>query len=66
MATAAHGKRFYIEALDAAGQKEQAQQLRWAAFEERLSAIQLRAYLRSRRWQKAKGADPNRASRDAA
>jgi hypothetical protein len=36
----------YIEALDAAGQKEQAQQLRWAAFEERLSAIQLRAYLK--------------------
>jgi hypothetical protein len=36
----------YIEALDAAGQKEQAQQLRWAAFEERLSAIRLRAYLK--------------------
>jgi len=36
----------YIEALDAAGQKEQAQQLRWTAFEERLSAIQLRAYLK--------------------
>jgi hypothetical protein len=36
----------YIEALDAAGQKEQAQQLRLAAFEERLSAIQLRAYLK--------------------
>src|SRR6266513_437072 len=36
----------YIEALDAAGQKEQAQQLRWAAFEERLSAIQLRAHLK--------------------
>jgi hypothetical protein len=36
----------YIEALDAIGQKDQAQQLRWAAFEERLSAIQLRAYLK--------------------
>jgi hypothetical protein len=37
----------YIDALDAAGQKEQAQQLRWTAFEERLSAIQLRAYLKN-------------------
>ena len=36
----------YIEALDAAGQEEQAQRLRWAAFEERLSSIQLRAYLK--------------------
>ena len=36
----------YIEALDAAGQEEQAQRLRWAAFEERLSSTQLRAYLK--------------------
>jgi hypothetical protein len=35
----------YIEALDAAVQEEQAQRLRWAAFEERLSSIQRRAYL---------------------
>jgi hypothetical protein len=39
-------QEIYIEALDEAGQKEQAQQLRWAAFEERLSTIQLRAYLK--------------------
>jgi hypothetical protein len=36
----------YIEALDAAGQEEHAQRLRWAAFEDRLSSIQLRAYLK--------------------
>lgn len=36
----------YIEALDATGQPEQAQRLRWAAFEERLSAVQLRAHLK--------------------
>ncbi|MBV8736188.1 MAG: hypothetical protein JO007_02820 [Alphaproteobacteria bacterium] len=36
----------YIEALDATGQAEQAQRLRWAAFEERLSSTQLRAYLK--------------------
>jgi hypothetical protein len=36
----------YIEALDAVGQEDQAQQLRWAAFEERLSSLQLRAYLK--------------------
>lgn len=36
----------YIEALDATGQEEQSQRLRWAAFEERLSSIQLRAYLK--------------------
>ena len=36
----------YIEALDATGQQEQAQQLRWAAFEERLSVTHLRAYLK--------------------
>jgi hypothetical protein len=36
----------YIEALEATGQVEQAQRLRWAAFEERLSATQLRAYLK--------------------
>ncbi len=36
----------YIEALDATGQAEQAQRLRWAAFEERLSSTQLHAYLK--------------------
>jgi len=36
----------YIEALDATGQEEQAQRLRWAAFEERLSSTRLRAYLK--------------------
>jgi hypothetical protein len=36
----------YIEALDGKGQREQAQRLRWAAFEERLSSMQLRAYLK--------------------
>jgi hypothetical protein len=36
----------YIEALDATGQPEQAQQLRWAVFEEQLSSTQLRAYLK--------------------
>jgi hypothetical protein len=36
----------YIEALEATGQEEQAQRLRWAAFEERLSSTQLRAYLK--------------------
>lgn len=36
----------YVEALDATGQTEQAQRLRWTAFEERLSATQLRAYLK--------------------
>lgn len=36
----------YIEALEAAGQGDQAQQLRWAAFAERLSSTQLRAYLK--------------------
>jgi len=35
----------YIAALDATGQQEQAQKLRWAAFEERLSAERLRAFL---------------------
>ena len=35
-----------IEALDATGQPEQAQRLRWAAFEERLSVTQLRAHLK--------------------
>jgi hypothetical protein len=37
----------YIEALDATGQKEQAQTLRWKAFEERLSSKQLRIYLKN-------------------
>ena len=36
----------YIEALEATGKKEEAQRLRWAAFEDRLSADQLRAYLK--------------------
>jgi hypothetical protein len=36
----------YIEALDATGQQEPAQRLRWAAFEERLSSTHLRAYLK--------------------
>jgi hypothetical protein len=36
----------YIEALEAAGKKDEAQQLRWAAFEERLSVDRLRAYLK--------------------
>lgn len=36
----------YIATLDAAGQEDRAQQLRWAAFEERLSSTQLRAYLK--------------------
>jgi hypothetical protein len=36
----------YIEALDVTGQEEQAQRLRWAAFEERLSSTRLRAYLK--------------------
>ena len=48
---AGHGDRSaweeaYIEALDAMGQQEQAQRLRWAAFEERLSSTHLRAYLK--------------------
>ena len=33
----------YIEALEATGKKDEAQRLRWAGFEERLSADQLRA-----------------------
>ena len=36
----------YIEALDAIGRTGQAQQLRWAAFEERLSSTQLRDHLK--------------------
>ena len=36
----------YIEALEATGKKDEAQRLRWATFEERLSADQLRAYLK--------------------
>jgi hypothetical protein len=36
----------YIESLEATGQQEQAQRLRWAAFEERLSSTHLRAYLK--------------------
>src|SRR3954466_8553123 len=36
----------YIEALEETGKKDEAQRLRWAAFEERLSADQLRAYLK--------------------
>lgn len=37
----------YLEALDATGQAGHAQRLRWAAFEERLSAERLRAYLKA-------------------
>jgi hypothetical protein len=36
----------YIEALEATGKRDEAQRLRWAAFEERLSADRLRAYLK--------------------
>jgi hypothetical protein len=36
----------YIEALEATGKKDEAQRLRWAAFEERLTADRLRAYLK--------------------
>jgi hypothetical protein len=36
----------YIEALDATGRQDQAQRLRWAAFEERLSSTHLRAYVK--------------------
>jgi hypothetical protein len=36
----------YIEALEATGKKDEGQRLRWAAFEERLSADRLRAYLK--------------------
>jgi hypothetical protein len=36
----------YLEALDATGQTERAQQIRWSAFEERLSVNRLRAYLK--------------------
>ncbi|HYZ32205.1 MAG TPA: hypothetical protein VE684_07985 [Crenalkalicoccus sp.] len=36
----------YIAALEATGRKDEAQRLRWAAFEERLSADRLRAYLK--------------------
>ena len=36
----------YIEALEATGKKDEAQRLRWVAFEERLSADQLSAYLK--------------------
>ncbi len=36
----------YIKALDGTGQQEQAQRLRWAAFEERLSSTHLRVYLK--------------------
>jgi len=36
----------YIEALEATVKKDEAQRLRWAAFEQRLSVGQLRAYLK--------------------
>jgi hypothetical protein len=36
----------FIEALEATGRQDEAQRLRWAAFEERLSADRLRAYLK--------------------
>jgi hypothetical protein len=37
----------YIDALEAISQVERAQQLRWAAFEERLSVERLRSYLKA-------------------
>ena len=37
----------YLDALDATGQAEHAQRLRWAAFEERLSVQRLRSYLKA-------------------
>jgi len=37
----------YLDALDATGHAEDAQRLRWAAFEERLSVDRLRAYLKA-------------------
>ena len=37
----------YIEALDATGRAEEAQRLRWAAFEERLSVERLRGHLKA-------------------
>jgi hypothetical protein len=37
----------YLDALDATGQAEHAQRLRWAAFEERLSVERLRSYLKA-------------------
>jgi hypothetical protein len=36
----------YIEALEATGRQDEAQRLRWVAFEKRLSADRLRAYLK--------------------
>jgi hypothetical protein len=36
----------HIDALDATGQQQEAQRLRWAAFEQRLSLTYLRAYLK--------------------
>ena len=39
-------EQVYIETLDGTDQQQEAQRLRWAAFEERLSAAHLRAYLR--------------------
>ena len=45
MQTTARGK-VYIKALDAKGQGEEAQRLRWSAFEDRLSSTQLRAFLK--------------------
>jgi hypothetical protein len=37
----------YLDALDATGQAEHAQRLRWTAFEERLSVERLRAYFKA-------------------
>jgi hypothetical protein len=37
----------YLDALDATGQSERAQRLRWVAFEDRLSVERLRAYLKA-------------------
>ena len=39
-------EEIYIEALEATGKKDEAQRLRWTAFEERLSANLLRAFLK--------------------
>src|SRR4051812_2486453 len=41
------GATIDLEALDATGQRERAQQIRWTAFEERLSVNRLRAYLKA-------------------
>jgi hypothetical protein len=42
----AYWESVYLDALDATGQAEHAERLRWSAFEERLSVDRLRAYPR--------------------